>query len=360
MRQIQNLGDIQRNFSSEMRTLIDEDGNSYQIRQVNITAIAGGFENQARIIANSYEDVMYTTYFGISNFNSLEEKINDVPAERRTLINVPGLPPTFIMTGTEPMSESDFDNVNPYAHTALLIPTSSNDYLNRLQQVYELVNELIDEKILRTAMFDNQGFVHYQNGRFSATQQNTRLALHPATPNGIVWSNPQNLSSWNNRINLKFTTLKGSENNTFGIIDRNFIQIQQILSRVLAREYPEYRASAIRYIPPINGGNPMPLDGNAADAVKYSLLFDEGNDYFAKVWNLINMQGVNRSSAGNRNWGIRFYNEEPEYNRVFNQQIAPEEFTIGINVQTSNLPPETNNPGNKPGLPRKTPIWYKP
>ena len=358
MQQLQNLGEVQRQFSTEMRTLIDDNGSSYQVRQVNNSMVNGG--DQARIIANSYEDVMYSTYFGISNFNSLQEKINNVPDERRVLINVSGLPPTFVMTGSESLSESDFDNVDPYNHSVRLIPTSSNDYLKNLQDAYELVNELIDRKILRESMFRNAGFVHYSRGRFTANQQNTRVPLHPAVPNGIVTSNPDNISAWNSRINMKFSTLKASENNTFEIIDRNFRQIQQLIGRVIARQYPEYRASAVRYIPPVNGGEPMPLDGNPENAVNYGLLFDNNTDYLAKAWRILNMQDVKRSIAGNRNWGIRFYNEEPAFNRVFNQQIPPEEFTIGINLDVNTFEPGINNSGNQPRIPRKLPNWYRP
>lgn len=336
-----------RNITVERITVTQANGNSLQRRE----AQASGFEYQEasqRYIANYYEDNLYTTYFGKSSFASLENKIRSIPEANKLVINVSALKPSFIYTGTEPMCESDFDNEN---YTVRMVPTIRNRYYTRLEEIYEQLNFLIENNILRPAHFQNLNLRHFQNGRFTISQNTTAEILYPAVLGGIVTSNPTDLRSWRSRMNSKFTSLQASENGNFKRIDEDFLTIQGILGNVLLRRYPEYLI-ANQLVQLDREGRSRVSNQNAPDAVNYSLLFNSNDpQYLNKLYQLISAQNVNRTLARDEEWGIAFSHQEVKYNQVFGTNLPPENFTLShkvANPTSTNLPSNNQNRFNNP------------
>lgn len=276
-------------------------GNTMETTEYNGIDIDQLGNNLIERMINSFQDVLYTTYFGTSRYSNLREKIAGVNRERLTMLNFNGGRIMVVAADAEPLESRHFED--PTYNFAVIKPLRNNEYLQNINALYAKVNELIDLGIINRGHISNLYHYDSRTGKMkTATPENTSDNLRPQR---AVSPNEENPNYWLTQMkNENWILIQTQQNSTFDRIKNDVQLIKGIVPNIVNRRYPDA------------ANNPT-----SSTRVNYSAI---NGSILLKLIEISATNNVDQSVSGNQNWQILFTQRENTHNAVFPSNVVPE------------------------------------
>jgi hypothetical protein len=288
-------------------------GNTMETTEYNGIDLESLGGNILERMINSFQDVMYTTYFGTSRHSNLSAKIQSIDLQRTSLLNFPNGRMMLISAGSEPLSDYDFNSQNN--QMVKIKPTSSNEYLTKINEFYSIVNDLLSQGFIQPAHVSSFYHFNTRNSRLTpATGENTWDYLIPLNSSSIVNANTSNPGYWLTRMKQESIILKQPETGSqFDRIDQDLQSFKSLITDIVQQRLP-------------NAAN----QPNDPRRINYAALAYNGS-LWNQLFTVAAIQKIEPALGGAYNWTVTFQHQENAFNSVFPNNALPTQtasFTI--------------------------------
>ena len=325
---------ISQGFIARRQTNIQQmrGGNTMETTEYNGIDLESLGGNILERMINSFQDVMYTTYFGTSRHSNLSAKIQSIDLQRTSLLNFPNGRMMLISAGSEPLSDYDFNSQNN--QLVKIKPTSSNEYLTKINEFYSIVNDLLSQGFIQPAHVSNFYHFNTRNSRLTpATGENTWDYLIPLNSSSIVNANTSNPGYWVTRMKQENIILKQPETGSkFDRIDQDLQSFKSLITDIVQQRLP-------------NAAN----QPNDPRRINYAALAYNGS-LWNQLFTVAAIQKIEPALGGAYNWTVTFQHQENAFNSVFpNNALPTQTASFTIRNPAAATPSKSNNNSNSWG-----------
>ena len=280
-------------------------GNTMETSEYNGVDLESLGDNILERMVNSYQDVMYTTYFGTSKHTNLAAKVQSIDPQRTSLLNFSNGRMMFITVGSEPFSDFDFNNESN--QLVKIHPTSSNEFLTKINEFYSKINSLLDQGLIQPNHVSFYQNFNSRTGRMSsATTKNVWDYLVPLNASSIVNANLDQPSSWLTRMKQESYILAQRQvDSRFDKFDENLQSFKGLITDIVQRRLPDAANQP---------SNPR--------RINYSVL---NGDMLLTLFQIAAIPKLEPALGGAYNWQLKFRQNENGFNSVFPNNSMPQQ-----------------------------------
>lgn len=325
---------------------INGDSNSMEIARFrkqssNQQGNANSFDQIFQGLTNSFEDEMYTTYFGTSRFSSFEDKCRAAFVDNQSHFNLV-TSAGFFTTGliSEPFDMFDVgwdhnnspENFRPFK----ILPTLQNQFFLQTRDFYLKVNEMIKANKIPYAEISSMEFYNETTQLFDTLKPS--MFMEEIVPvNDYVVANGQgdNVPSWlQEQTKNSFAFMINPNKKKFVSIIEQVNKIKNIVTRVLANEYSGEGPSSLMGIERLNTTNTGQVyrNGNISN-IKYPYWPENLERFRNQLANISLITPTTQFQAGGENWRLWIHRSEKIQNQLF----------PSLNIRPNIHPPNSQN-----------------
>ncbi len=284
-----------------------------------------GIEQLIQGLTNSFEDEMYTTYFGTSKFTSFEDKCRAAFVNNQSHFNLV-TSAGFFTAGltTEPFDMYDVgldqSNVPQNFRAFKIIPTSQNQFFMQTRDFYLKVNELIKLNKIPYAEISNLDFYNENTQLFDTLKSSMFIEeIVPFNDYSIANGTGDNVPSWlQEQSKNSFAFIINPNKKKFVSIIEQVNKIKNVVTRVLANEYSSEGPSSLMGIERLNTTNTGQVyrNGNISN-IKYPYWPENLDRYRTQLSNISLISPTTQFQAGGENWMLWIHRSEKIQNQIF-------------------------------------------
>ncbi len=280
--------------------------------------------NMLEVMVNSYTDVLYSGFYGISRYNNFQSKCEALINNPGTikLANQNGL--SLIAPVQEPMSYEDLyrsDKTGEAAKTIKLYPQSDNQYMIAVKQFYQDVNALIREGLVPNEAIVNRAYYNPTTELFDIPETNEFTQyLGPLTSSGYAQGDQYSISSWVSSANVQVSVLTTNyEQSCLKKFKDEMDAIQRTIGSVMGMRYNATTLRLQQISTTYQGVTQTATVTTTERSERYPFSYSRYVPNLSKMGRVVNLE-LNAMEMSANNWVYWIHRVEPNRIQLFPNQ----------------------------------------
>jgi hypothetical protein len=280
--------------------------------------------NLLEAMSNSYADIVYSGFYGISQYFTFQNKCEALINNPVTLkvANQNGL--SLVAQVNEPMSYEDLfraDKTGESAKTIKLYPKTENQYMLAVKKFYQDLNSLIMAGLIPNEAIVNRAYYNPNTELFDIPETNDFiLYLGPLTSSAYAQGDQYSISSWLNSANMRIAVLTTNyEQSCIKKFKDEMNSIQSTVAAVMGMRYNRTVVNFRTINANIEGQNVSHSISTGERIEKYPFSYSRLIPNMAKMSQVANLD-LNAMGMSGNNWVYWIHRVEPNRSRLFPSQ----------------------------------------